>query len=255
MRLLFRPLGSSGKFFKLTSVELIVSVESLKRVIGDNVKHLREAAGWTQGQLVDQLRRSGLEISRSSIAWLETGRREPGTAELLLLAQVFDVPVHELVSTDVPEIQLTSEAVMATGALRDLITGEGEPPYSSRVVVPVAESHRARRWGQRLGLNIDDALHAELYFEAEQSGEIDVGNRLGLDPMQVTLLAYALWGMSFSDRRDADLTDVAASPSSMRMLKAHATRRREAELKAKAQEVGWLKRTRSARKRVGPRQK
>lgn len=226
-----------------------MSAESLKRVIGDNVKHLRESAGWTQGQLVDRLRRSGLEISRSSIAWLETGRREPGTAELLVLAQVFEVPVHELVSSEAPEIQLTNGAVMATDALRDLITGEGEPPYSTRVVVPVAELHRARRWGQRLGLKVDDTLHAELYYEAEQSGEVDAGRRLELDPMQVTLLAYALWGMSFSDRRDADLTDVAASPSSMRMLKAHATRRREAELKEKAQDVGWLKKAPSAPKR------
>lgn len=54
----------------------------MRRLVGSNVRMLRQAKGWTQEELAE---RSG--FSQHYISSLETGRRNPTVVSLFLLAQ------------------------------------------------------------------------------------------------------------------------------------------------------------------------
>lgn len=58
---------------------------------GDRIADLRKASGWTQGDLA-----SKLGIARSSVANIEGGRQEVGTANLVVLSHIFNVTTDHL---------------------------------------------------------------------------------------------------------------------------------------------------------------
>jgi len=65
-------------------------------VIGPRVRRLRDAAGYTQEQLVARLHRAGWDISRVALGMLESGRRGVQDYEVLVLARVLRVATDEL---------------------------------------------------------------------------------------------------------------------------------------------------------------
>lgn len=73
-------------------------------VLGSRIRQLREEGGLTQAELAERL-----EVDRSTVTAYETGKREPNTAGLRLIASIFGVSVDYLlgVSADMgsPEPQ------------------------------------------------------------------------------------------------------------------------------------------------------
>ncbi len=59
--------------------------------LGNNIRYLRKAKGWTQANLADKL-----EVNRSLIGAYEDGRTEPRLATLQVLCLLFDVSLEEL---------------------------------------------------------------------------------------------------------------------------------------------------------------
>jgi len=67
------------------------------RVIAGEIRRYRQQRGLSAQQVSDACAKAGLEISRSTLADLENGRRENITVtELLMLAAVLDVPPVQL---------------------------------------------------------------------------------------------------------------------------------------------------------------
>lgn len=62
----------------------------------NKIKELRKSRGWTQDELAEKL---GYK-NRSAIANIETGRQDVPQAVILKLAQIFDVPISELMDID-----------------------------------------------------------------------------------------------------------------------------------------------------------
>ena len=58
---------------------------------GKRIRDLRKDAGMTQAELAKRL-----GIARPSVANIETGRQEIGSAGLVILAQIFDVTTDHL---------------------------------------------------------------------------------------------------------------------------------------------------------------
>lgn len=70
--------------------------------LGKRVKHLRDLAGMTQGELAKRLK-----ISRPTIAQIEKGERRIPADELMKLAQIFNLDVNTLLELDEePEVIL-----------------------------------------------------------------------------------------------------------------------------------------------------
>jgi transcriptional regulator with XRE-family HTH domain len=60
-------------------------------IIGEKIKKLRKAKGWTQGQLALEL-----DINRNQVSLWETGKFEPSVFNCVCLADVFNVTLDEL---------------------------------------------------------------------------------------------------------------------------------------------------------------
>ncbi len=63
-----------------------------KRLVGANLKRLREAQGWSQEELADHA-----GIHRTYVSGVERGIRNPTVTVLLKLAQGLEAPLTELV--------------------------------------------------------------------------------------------------------------------------------------------------------------
>jgi len=63
----------------------------------NDLKALREARGWTQGQLADRL-----DVSRQTVNALETGRYDPSLPLAFKLAHLFDCRIEDIFRPDAP---------------------------------------------------------------------------------------------------------------------------------------------------------
>jgi transcriptional regulator with XRE-family HTH domain len=65
-------------------------------LVGPQVRKWRNAKGWTQEELATKLQLRGWDISRDSVASLESQRRRVPDCEILFLARVLNVRLAEL---------------------------------------------------------------------------------------------------------------------------------------------------------------
>lgn len=67
-----------------------------ERIVGQNIKRLREAQGFTQEMLAAKLQLNGCDITRSAIAKIEVGQRHLYADELILIAKIIGVGYDEI---------------------------------------------------------------------------------------------------------------------------------------------------------------
>ncbi|ARN74812.1 helix-turn-helix domain-containing protein [Oceanicoccus sagamiensis] len=67
--------------------------------IGPRVRHLRRAQGLTQEDLAGQCNLLGWDLSRSTLAKIESQVRKVSDSEAALLSQALHLPVEELYKT------------------------------------------------------------------------------------------------------------------------------------------------------------
>ena len=63
-----------------------------QNVIGRRIAHLRYQRKWTQEVLAAKLQQEGYDISRETVAWIETGRRGVSDELLVGFLKVFHLP-------------------------------------------------------------------------------------------------------------------------------------------------------------------
>ena len=68
------------------------------RRFGQHIRNLRTERKWTQEQMVAKIQLSGYEISRSSLAKIESGTRHVYLDDLLMLQKVLHVSFEELMT-------------------------------------------------------------------------------------------------------------------------------------------------------------
>lgn len=68
--------------------------------LGRRIRSLRQEKGLSQEALAEKL-----EVSRQAVAKWEHGSANPSTANLIVLGQIFEVPVEELVRAEEAETQ------------------------------------------------------------------------------------------------------------------------------------------------------
>ncbi len=66
--------------------------------IGANIRKIREKAGITQEMLAAKLQVRGCDITRSSVAKIETAQRHLYPDEILLIKEVLNVSFEEIFS-------------------------------------------------------------------------------------------------------------------------------------------------------------
>ncbi|MBH0093438.1 helix-turn-helix domain-containing protein [Pseudoalteromonas sp. SCQQ13] len=69
-------------------------------IVGKNIKQIRESKSWTQEVLVAKCQIKQWEITRSTLAKIESNVRRVTDIEVKRFAQIFDVSIDELFSED-----------------------------------------------------------------------------------------------------------------------------------------------------------
>lgn len=73
--------------------------------IGENLRKLREQAGYSQSQLVTKLHLMGSNMSRSTYSKIETGTRNIRISDFIALKVIYDVDFSEFFTGLLPEEQ------------------------------------------------------------------------------------------------------------------------------------------------------
>ena len=72
-----------------------MNTEVEKRV-GNNIKKLRERAGFTQEYLATKLQIGGCDVTRSAVAKIEVGQRHLYADEIILIKKILNVGYDEI---------------------------------------------------------------------------------------------------------------------------------------------------------------
>lgn len=223
------------------------TAKTIHTFLAERLKQLRRERGWSQDDFASHARQKGLPWSRGVVLAIEQKRRQINVGELLLLPFVFWMELPDifrggdrLAITELTTASPDSVAQYLRTGLSDF------PPKGFSLPVLKAQQKRAvlaslverqidynRLWPGASGANIVQAEEAAL-GTAEQKAAA----KLGAHPIEVSLVAHALWGHSLSQERDRRLSEqlkkpAGVSPRSRQALRGHITRSLLKELEPK----------------------
>lgn len=72
----------------------------IEKIIGRNIRRLREGSGLTQEMLSARLQIEGCDITRSALAKIEVGQRHIYADEIIILKKILNAPFEEILRTD-----------------------------------------------------------------------------------------------------------------------------------------------------------
>ncbi len=71
---------------------------NIEKQVGNNIRRLRERAGFTQDYLATKLQLGGCDITRSAVAKIEVGQRHLYPDEIILIKEILKVSYDEIFS-------------------------------------------------------------------------------------------------------------------------------------------------------------
>ena len=70
----------------------------IEKKVGNNIRNLREKAGFTQEYVATKLQLAGCDITRSAVAKIEVGQRHLYPDEIILLKQILNAEYEDIFS-------------------------------------------------------------------------------------------------------------------------------------------------------------
>lgn len=236
----------------------------MRELVGRSVAETRRKLGLTQDQVAARFRQHGLRSwGRGTVGQLEAGLRNPGLAELLLMAHALRIGICDLFpDRDDELVEIGEGAEVSPRWIREMITGDlwtkyvGQPSTEHpREQLPLeaytgdvqlaAEAQRRRAllaptfgWAASRGIEWTredwDAVWSPV-TEAERHA----ATRLGVKPAQVKFSARLLWDhRDFDDERDRRIGDIdQLEPRSRQARRGLVTRQMLTELRALLDEI------------------
>lgn len=93
-------VGTSASVTCLVTSTLVENEESAEAIAGRQCRALRMKRGWSQTDLARRMSARGFEMSQTTVAKLENGKRPLRVDELVELAGIFGTGIVELLTTD-----------------------------------------------------------------------------------------------------------------------------------------------------------
>jgi transcriptional regulator with XRE-family HTH domain len=215
---------------------------NVAEVIAANVRRLREDEGLTQDELARATQLCGLGWTRSAIAFLESGQREPRVSELIVIAAALDVPPAELLRNRARRVDLTESSSASGDDMYRLLPRRRVhvdwPSPLRKMPTLQFDVRRVNDGLRRLKQVVPNATagtHVAVERMANEEAVKHLAGTLGLRPFDVAALSWRLWRRSLSEVRDEE-----AGSGANAMTKAHVTRRLKEEIADAARSVGWL---------------
>lgn len=84
----------------------IIKYDNKLNVIGNKIREYREAKNWSLTKLSNEIMlNTGIDIRKSSLQHIETGRRVVKEYEFYALCKVFDVTMEEMLEEFIDELK------------------------------------------------------------------------------------------------------------------------------------------------------
>lgn len=71
-------------------------ITEIEKIIGKNLKKLREKRGFTQEYVATKLQLGGCDVTRSSVAKIEVGQRHVYPDEIIVLKNIFNCSYEDI---------------------------------------------------------------------------------------------------------------------------------------------------------------
>lgn len=238
--------------------------------LGRRLREIREGRGWRQDDVAAAAQDVGLDWSRATVAAIESGRRQLGAEELLLLPLALstsdagqgddyrDVTLADLVPSD-EWVEMTHETrlkravlerIARSETLGDVTEREQDTPRSRGTAAAVDHLIEAVRSGALTaalkeqqsilkkvwpeGANQTEALYNGDFRRDWQSELVEkASRRLDVPAYAITAAAFRLWGRGLGAERDARLAQAiepGASARTAQAMRGHITRALLAEV-------------------------
>lgn len=230
----------------------------LGATVGARLRELRAEKPWIARQ-EDVARRMREAVgfgnwTRATVAAVETGKRDVSLEELVGLTYACAVPIHEWFAGDGLVALAPLGAVTHRGLRRMFGADEPEDPRMDWFIPDVVTNYepmkqRHQAWEREHEDELTEALSygilagvwrdhtpvkdpRQAILDSEGDAEqkaADSLSRRGVDvkPLEVSLVAHALWGQGLTAEREervADLAEPDASPRSIQAVRGHVTR-------------------------------
>lgn len=69
---------------------------AIEKIVGQNIKRLRDREGFTQEALAAKMQLEGSDITRSALAKIEVGQRHLYSDEIILIKKILNVSYDEI---------------------------------------------------------------------------------------------------------------------------------------------------------------
>jgi transcriptional regulator with XRE-family HTH domain len=207
--------------------------------VGGRLRECREQRGHRQDDVAALARIAGLPWSRSTIATIEAGRRELSLSEIAALLIVLDMNLPDLFA-GLGGLQIAPGAAIDADDLLAGLVGPSPSWRNTAKWTPQRSPLAARAGGAAIKVGVRKLkTRARVWpkaplqsiFDAEDAaaGETEqkAARRLGVPPIDVSLLAFRLWGRSLTEERDRRVEATAtpnAAARTVQALRGHVTR-------------------------------
>ena len=74
--------------------------KEIEKLVGDNIRRLREKNNFTQDYVATKLQLNGCDITRSAVAKIEVGQRHLYPDEIILLKKILNVTYEDIFLID-----------------------------------------------------------------------------------------------------------------------------------------------------------
>lgn len=202
---------------------------TMGRVVGENVRHLRESHQLTQAELARKLQAFGLRWTRSNIAALEAGNRDSvDLGIVLLLALALNSPIEELFAGD-GLVQLGFEVSTRRQDCRALFSSSPD----LRVDLVFSGGASERRDRAIRDHNVEMPRDTRFIDVMPVQADNELAERLGVMPAEVTDAAHGLWGLTLHQERDRRIGMLGHMPANERRARrGHLTRELAREIES-----------------------
>jgi transcriptional regulator with XRE-family HTH domain len=217
-------------------LSFMVGEKGLGQLLGDHLRVIREERNLSEDEVARRARAVGLPWSRSTVVAFESGRRKSvALEELLLLSYAFGVePADWFVGKG--WAKLTPDARATLGVIRTMLAGSPTdqwtrisermwdiPEFKHAPGIVGAQferlNQRLKRANQALGPDAPPDAAIKAVEAAAGQAEVKAAYKLRVEPLDVSLTAFKLWGRSLSQERDRRISEAIRSVS-LRSLQA-----------------------------------
>lgn len=173
--------------------------------LGARLRQVRERQRLTMADVAGRARACGVPWDGPAVSRIEAGKRQLSVVELFALARLHGQSVRDLLPTE--PCRLNDDLSADGGALQQALTGFPQgirsPRHEAAVMaayttVPPAMREVVARYPGTHGLDVVDAAR-----HARDEAVVKAAGRLGVEPLDVAVLAERQWEHDLVTERDA----------------------------------------------------